>query len=349
MSENTPGRTFLIVLGMHRSGTSALTGTLGILGARLPDDLVGSHPFNEKGHFESKSLKWTNEEMLRAIGTAWYDLRGISPSCFETVIVAQSKAKMKETIQEQYGDASLLVLKDPRFCRSFPVIRSILDEYNASPLVIFCFRNPIEVAHSLKARDQIPLQHGIGLWLRYMLDGEFHSRGLQRVFVDFADFLRDWRITIKRIEQGLGISLPASEITANEVEKFIDSSLCHHSASIHELETCFGNRGHLVLSCYRTFAALLRNPDDMEAIRRLDLVRTEFEEAASVFDEAFHEYYAKLELAKQQTKQAEERLAKAEQQLQDIKLSTSWQVTKPLRSVGMLMRRPSRSQAHPGE
>src|SRR5262249_33887336 len=128
MSENTPRRICLIVLGMHRSGTSALTGTLGILGAKLPHDLVGSHPFNPKGHFESKSLKWTNEEMLRSLGSAWYDLRGINQPSFETEIVERAKATLKEAIRCQYGKASLFVLKDPRLCRSFPVIRSVIDE-----------------------------------------------------------------------------------------------------------------------------------------------------------------------------------------------------------------------------
>ena len=186
---------------MHRSGTSALTGTLGILGATLPDDVVGRHPFNLKGHFESKSIKSINGEMLRALGTAWYDLRGIGLTNNETVIVRQAKAKLKEAIQGHYGDASLLVLKDPRFCRSFPVIQAVIDDFSGSPRVIFCFRNPLDVAHSLKARDGIALQHGLGLWLRHMLDGEFHSRGLQRVFVDYADFLRNWQASIEQIEQ----------------------------------------------------------------------------------------------------------------------------------------------------
>src|SRR5262245_45456678 len=166
MSENS--RTFLVVLGMHRSGTSAVAGTLGILGATLPDDLVREHPFNVKGHFESKSIKRIDEEMLRALGSAWYDLRGLSRHSLEMEAIKQARAKLKDAIQGHYGDASLAVLKDPRFCRSFPVIRSVIDGCTASSRIIFCFRNPLDVARSLKTRDGIALHHGLGLWLRYM-------------------------------------------------------------------------------------------------------------------------------------------------------------------------------------
>jgi len=318
MAENTASRTFLIVLGMHRSGTSALAGTLGILGATLPDDLVGKHPFNVKGHFESKSIKRIDEEMLRAIGSAWYDLRSISPECLETEIVAQAKAKLKEAIQRHYGMASLLVLKDPRLCRSFPVIRSVIDEHRASVHVIFCFRNPLDVARSLEARDGIALQHGLGLWLRHMLDGEFHSRGLQRVFVDFSDFLQDWRTTIKRIEQRLGISLPTNETSANAVEEFVDARLRHHSASIAELKTCLGKR--VCVHCYETFGALVSNPNDEEAMRQLDRIRDEFERA-SILGEAVQEYYAQI-LA---TKSVETQLAeiKTQHALIEVQLADS--------------------------
>jgi len=230
--------------------------------------------------------------MLRALGSAWYDLRGLSPQFLETAIVDEARVKLKDAIQSHYGDTPLLVLKDPRFCRSFPVIRSVIDDDTASLRIIFCFRNPLDVARSLNTRDGIALQHGLGLWLRYMLDGEFHSRGLQRVFVDFADFLQDWRTIISRIEQGLGIHFSRKEACTSEVDEFIDAGLRHHSASIEELEARLGNRGS-VQSCYEAFSALVREPSSIEAMGQLDLIRDQFESNV-VFGEAIQEYYAQI-------------------------------------------------------
>jgi hypothetical protein len=316
---------------MHRSGTSVLTGSLGLLGARLPTDLLEPTRFNAKGHFESKSVYRVNEEMLQALGTAWYDVRGISPAHLGAVTVGQAKAKLKEALQGHYGNASLLVLKDPRFCRFFPAVRSVIDDYGALPRVVLCFRNPFDVAHSLKTRDGIALQHGLGLWLRHMLDAEFHSRGLQRVFVDFAHFLRDWQTNIERIEQGLGISLPRGAEATQEVEKFIDAGLCHYSARIHELETCAAGRDWL-RSSYQAFGKLVRNPNDREAWRQLDRVRAEFDAAASFFGEGIQEYYAKIDEYRRQLKKATRELKRAEA----IRRSWSWRVTAPIRSIAAL-------------
>jgi hypothetical protein len=49
-------RVCLLVLGVHRSGTSAVTRVLSILGAALPRTLLGAGPSNESGHWESEKL-----------------------------------------------------------------------------------------------------------------------------------------------------------------------------------------------------------------------------------------------------------------------------------------------------
>src|SRR5262249_1018896 len=131
-----------------------------------------------------------------------------------------------------------------------------------------------------------------GLWLRHMLDGEFHSRGLQRVFVDFADFLRNWRTSIKRIERGLGITLSRRRTDTREVENLIDVDLCHHSAGTDDQEMCLAPGP--VRSCYEAFCKLVRNPNDADALRQLDQIRTGFEEAASIFGHGIQEYYDEL-------------------------------------------------------
>ncbi len=348
--ENSSPRTFLVVLGMHRSGTSVLSGTLGLLGVTLPTDLLDATPFNTKGHFESKSIWTINEEMLRELGSAWYDLRGIDPAIFGSSAVEKTKAALKDTIQDHYGDASLLVLKDPRFCRSFPALRSVIDHhYDAVPRVIFCFRSPFEVARSLNRRDGISLQHGLGLWLRHMLDGELHSRGLQRVFVDYADFLRDWRASIERVEEGLEVTFPRKEEATQEIEHFVEADLRHFS---HELKEQPGSADWF-RSTYQAFRKLVRDSNDEEALRELDLIRADFEDASGVFAEGFLEYYAakqradgEIEKVKTECEElgaqlrgASSQLENTKQQLQKIRRSRSWRLTAPLRSFAVSMRR----------
>jgi hypothetical protein len=83
---------------MHRSGTSVLTGTLGLLGAALPTDLVEAAPSNPKGHFESRSVYNIHERLLVALGTAWYDFRAIGPEALSSVIAQQFKAELIQAV-----------------------------------------------------------------------------------------------------------------------------------------------------------------------------------------------------------------------------------------------------------
>ena len=76
------------------------------------------------------------------------------------------------------------LLKDPRICQFVPLWTSILESLDIEPLCVISIRNPLEVAASLKARDELgpatPLGKPVGipaakallLWLRCFLDAE---------------------------------------------------------------------------------------------------------------------------------------------------------------------------------
>src|SRR5690349_3871672 len=68
------GRTAYLVLGMHRSGTSAVTQLLSLAGARLPRNLMPGDEHNAQGYFEPWRIATFNDERLRAAGSAWDDV-----------------------------------------------------------------------------------------------------------------------------------------------------------------------------------------------------------------------------------------------------------------------------------
>src|SRR5690242_20012263 len=65
----------VLVLGMHRSGTSALTRMLNLLGCALPDELLGANYSNPEGHWESQRAIAINDALLIALGRSWDDIR----------------------------------------------------------------------------------------------------------------------------------------------------------------------------------------------------------------------------------------------------------------------------------
>jgi hypothetical protein len=293
--EPANARTCVVVLGMHRSGTSVLAGTLGRLGVTLPSDLLGPFPGNPKGHFESKHLYAIHERMLAALHTAWYDIRPIGRANLNSDIAQQFEAELIIALKDIYNSASLFVLKDPRTCRFFPLCRSAIEAFGASPRVVFMLRNPLEVASSLRTRDRLSFSHALGLWLRHVLDAEHHSRGVPRVFIDYSKFLQDWRTAIDQIEQRLGIALPGRWTDAeNAVDEFVEVGLRHETSSIDELHARFGNQGS-VGPCYEAMTHLLRDPHDKDAMESLDLIRAALEEPARFFGGGIKEYYTEIE------------------------------------------------------
>lgn len=77
-------RRAIIVLGMHRGGTSALTGALGMLGMRLPDSLMPPTTDNPKGYFESVQIYAIHERLLAAAGTSWSGIEGLPADWFHS-------------------------------------------------------------------------------------------------------------------------------------------------------------------------------------------------------------------------------------------------------------------------
>lgn len=65
----------VITLGMHRSGTSALTRCLNLLGLSVgpEDDLIPASEENVKGFWENVELKKLNDNILEAFDGEWMD------------------------------------------------------------------------------------------------------------------------------------------------------------------------------------------------------------------------------------------------------------------------------------
>ena len=66
-------KTAILVAGMHRSGTSAVSRILNLLGCALPKTLSSAGPDNPSGFRESMAIKDLNDAILASAGSAWDD------------------------------------------------------------------------------------------------------------------------------------------------------------------------------------------------------------------------------------------------------------------------------------
>lgn len=142
-------KTAFFILGMHRSGTSALGGTLNLLGLEFGSDLMRADEGNPKGYFENNFIYKLNEKILKESGSTWDDYR------FDVSMIDKSKKELykkeaKEIIESEFRYATNFAIKDPRICLLFPFWEEVCCELDIEVKVIIPYRNPVEVAASLK-------------------------------------------------------------------------------------------------------------------------------------------------------------------------------------------------------
>jgi hypothetical protein len=277
----------VLVLGMHRSGTSGLAGTLIRLGGGAPRHLMPPQPDNERGFWESDVLMALNDAILASGQSHWNDWRRFDPGWHKGRAAQDFHAEAIRSLASEYGNSPLPVIKDPRMCRLMPFWSAVLSEMGWPARVFLPVRSPLDVALSLQRRDGLSLNLGCLLWLRHVLESEAESRSLCRAVVGWDAFLRDWRAVIRRASQQVELAWPKSFDEAR-VDDFLSTGLRHHESCGEDLKL------HPAVSdwareAYASMLELAADPDSRPARAALDAIRADFEKAAAAFGTIFGE------------------------------------------------------------
>ncbi len=270
---------FLVILGPHRSGTSALAGLLSRLGADLPASPRPASSDNPAGYFESARVTRFNETMLDALGAGWRDLAAPEPEAMSDQVRQSFTAEALQILRDEFATARLPVLKDPRLCRLAGFWSDVLSQAGYQPLYIHIHRAPSDMAASLAARDGIALEKGQLIWLRHMLDAEAATRGAPRVFTSYEALLGNWRDQVALIEKGLGVSFHRrGDRVRQEIDAFLSPALRHHSHDQGDLRISVPMPEMLgeAVAVFEAWAGTCGNPADQ---RRLDRLRGQLNSA----------------------------------------------------------------------
>ena len=282
-------RTAVLVLGMHRSGTSSLAGAMIRLGGAAPSNLMPPTEDNPKGYWESTLLETLNGEILAAGGSRWEDWRQFDPTRIDAAAVFALKGRAKSALAGEFGEARLAIVKDPRMCRLMPFWSSVFREANWSVRPVLQLRSPLEVALSLNRRDGIPLGLGGLIWLRHVLDAEAETRAMPRAAVDWSNFLTDPRRTLERVGEQLDVMWPRwSEGALAEIDEFVSADMRRQRASDSDLQM-HPAVNHLVREAYAAVGELVENPASETVGRTLTDIRERFDGAAAIFGYAMFE------------------------------------------------------------
>jgi hypothetical protein len=221
-------RTAYLVLGMHRSGTSATTQVLGLAGCDLPKNVMDGDEHNAKGYFEPWKIAMLNDGRLRAGDTAWDDIFAFPYRPLAQKPERQWLNKAMALFDEEFGEAKHPLLKDPRITVLMPFWRQVLGDLDIAARCVIPVRHPLAVAGSLARRNGFPPEKSVLVWTAYMLAAEAYTRDLPRAFVSYDGLLKNWRAEVKKIETAHGAPLPnLTETSGKTIDQFLTTELRH--------------------------------------------------------------------------------------------------------------------------
>ena len=277
-------RILVVVLGMHRSGTSSAAGALVRLGAAAPQHLMPPSADNERGYWESRVVADLNDAILAAGGSDWKDWHKFNLAKIDNREADALRARAKAALAGEFGDVGFAVMKDPRMCRLMPFWGPVLEEAKWSVRALLPIRSPLEVAQSLNCRDGIGPAYACLLWLRHVLDAELETRGVARAFLDWPQFLGNGRSALVQASEQLGVIWPYwCESALADIDQFVSVDLRRQRTSEADLQT-HPAVNDLVRRTYAAMLDLVPDSGDSCVLRKLDDLRAGFETASAIFD-----------------------------------------------------------------
>lgn len=327
--QTKPQNKALIVLGMHRSGTSAVAGALRCLGVPLGRRLYSGHAgINPKGYFEHRDLADTHQEALLAMGSDWDDLMPRADGWWDDPRLERYADAVQAAIRRDFSGTPLWAVKDPRVCRLLPWWLQVLERERIAPVFVIVVRSPAAVGQSLARRDGFGSDKSLLLWLLHYLEAERWTQGRSRVFIEYETFLQDPAEALAVLEPDLGIRFPVGPVAAGDcLRRFVSAHLNHHAAEA--LPDAAASTAALAADLHRLLAERARHSDGAVPAGDIDDVRRRFDAICTAFPDALVEHLGVLGARRGETGLFVHRVMR----------SWSWYLGKPVRFVERLFGR----------
>ena len=191
----------LIILGMHRSGTSLTSNIVSSLGYDLGETLLGMDVSNVDGHFEDEALVDLNDSVLSDLGYDWK-----CPPSYEFVTSVREEfvARYADYVGQRNNNNNSWAVKDPRLSLTIQLMLPHL----GSPRFIVCYRSVESVARSLNKRDGLSFDNATTLHCTYNQHIEsffLENPSLDKLVIQYEDLVGQPDLSIRKIMGFLGV------------------------------------------------------------------------------------------------------------------------------------------------
>ena len=218
----------VVVLGMHRSGTSTITRGLKVMGVDLGDRMMVPVPGNnDKGFWEDVDLNKLNIDILLALGLDWQYLKPIDQADLHFLRENGYFLQAVELLRQKVKNIPVFGFKDPRVSKLLPFWKEVFSHCQFDVSYVFALRNPLSVAQSLAKRNYFVNEHSYLLWLEHVMTSVVESTGAKRVIVDFDEMVQNPERELNRMAAHLDLAINQEQLRDFKSE-FLDQSLRHN-------------------------------------------------------------------------------------------------------------------------
>jgi len=287
MSQGKDRAKAVCILGMHRSGTSAITRAVNLLGVFLGEekDIMSPLEDNPLGFWERDDVVDLHERILSHFKRPWDTPLSLPDGWHLSEEAGPFRNELLTLVKNNFSGKKLWGWKDPRTCLTLELWKDVLRELDIELACLFAVRNPLDVARSLEKRDGFSRDKAFGIWFNYNVAALKATSGLPRVFISYDRFLEDWETELKRCAAGLGVPWPGDDTPLKEEMKtFIRPGLRHSKSGVRELEEA--NSPEPVIELYELLTDFLNGSVKTEMPdEKVDGLAEEFSSYARFFRE----------------------------------------------------------------
>jgi len=193
----------IIVLGMHRSGTSIVAGMMSKLGVDMGRDKLSANWGNPTGHYEDKEFLQMNKRILDIAGGGW-----ANPPEIEDILSAGKQLNDEVSSLITRKHPTYWGWKDPRTSLTLPVYLPFLSEYH----IVICTRKNDQIAKSLERRSGIETVRAKALSKYYyrMIDRFVDTESA--CYVEFDKSTKYPKRVARSVAQHIGIDASSEDI-----------------------------------------------------------------------------------------------------------------------------------------
>lgn len=330
----------ICILGMHRSGTSAVSRSINLLGAFLGEDTDFVTPLsdNPKGYWERSDIVNFHGRLMDHMKHSWDTALPLSDKWQKSEKVKPFRSELVGFIKDKFTDHELWAFKDPRLSLVLPLWKDALDELGIHFSTVFVIRNPFDVAKSLKKRDGFSYDKSFGIWFNYNITAWQNLSEHAYVLIHYDRLIQDWESELRRCCDTLCIDWPKDDsLLRREMNLFIRADMRHSISTINDLRT--SNVPGPVIELYELLVNVMESSQPEYKINSdVQKLASEFKSYARFFQSDMTRLWG----IGQELTERELQMVKMNQRIESLTTSFSWRITAPLRFLVTLYENASK-------